>query len=192
MQLSLTDPRLIASAIVLVLVVIIAIAIYLRDRRRTTEGLRTRFGREYDRAVVTHGSERKAEAKLADRESRVEAMKLRDLALSERDRFVADWQTIQLRFVDHPKGALTEADELVAALLLARGYPAAPADQRAADISVNHPTLVEYYRSAHAVAARAGKDETTTEELRAALVQFRSIFDELVYSRSASPIKAVA
>jgi hypothetical protein len=131
----LTTPRLIAGAIAIVLIILVAVTLYLRKRRKTTEGLRARFGPEYDQAVLTHGSERKAEAKLADRETRVEGLKIRELGATERERFIADWRGVQSRFVDHPKGAVTEADELVSALLKARGYPVADFDQRAADIS---------------------------------------------------------
>jgi hypothetical protein len=188
----LTNPRLIAGAIVIVLIIVFAVALYLRKRRKTTEGLRTRFGPEYDKAVLTHGSERKAEAKLADRETRVEGLKIRELGAAERERFIADWNAVQSRFVDHPRGAVTEADELVSSLLKARGYPVADFDQRAADISVNHPRLVDYYRSAHGVAVRVGKDEASTEDLRNAMIQYRSLFDELVETQTPGGIKAVA
>ena len=171
---------------------VVAVALYVRKRRKTTAGLRARFGPEYEQAVVTHGSERKAEAKLADRETRVEGLKIRELGTAERERFTADWRVTQSRFVDHPKGAVTEADELVSALLKARGYPVADFDQRAADISVNHPRLVEYYRSAHGIAMRLGRDEASTEDLRTAMIQYRSLFDELVEVQTPGEIKAVA
>ena len=103
-------------------------------------GPRNRFGSEYDREVMEHGSSRKAEAKLADRETRVDALKIRELGATERERFVAEWQTVQSRFVDHPKAAVTEADELIAALLEARGYPKDNFEQRAADVSVSSPS----------------------------------------------------
>ncbi|MFZ0633289.1 MAG: hypothetical protein WA399_13880 [Acidobacteriaceae bacterium] len=188
----LTNPRYIAGAIAIVLIIVVAVALYVRKRRKTTAGLRTRFGPEYDHAVLTHGSERKAEAKLADRETRVEGLKIRELGAAERERFIADWRVAQSRFVDHPKGAVTEADELVSALLKARGYPVADFDQRAADISVNHPRLVEYYRSAHGIAVRLGRDEASTEDLRTAMIQYRSLFDELVEVQTPGEIKAVA
>jgi len=188
----LTNPMLIAGAIAIVLIIVVAVALYLRKRRKTSEGLRTRFGSEYDQAVLTHGSERKAEAKLADRETRVEGLNIRELGAAERERFMADWRVVQSRFLDNPKGAVSEADELVSALLKARGYPVADFDQRAADISVNHPRLVEYYRSAHGVAVRVGRDEANTEDLRNAMIQYRSLFDELVEVQTPGEIKAVA
>jgi hypothetical protein len=180
MHFSLTDPRFIFGVLVIVLIIGTVAGIYLERRKKTTVALRKRFGTEYDRAVIEHGSEQKAEAKLADRETRVENLKIRDLASTERVRFLAEWQTVQARFVDHPKGAVIEADELVSSLLLARGYPVSAFDQRAADISVDHPGLMEPYRSAHAIAVRPGPVEATTEELRTAMIHYRAIFDELV------------
>jgi hypothetical protein len=192
MHSELTNPRFIAGAIAIVLIILVGVALYMRKRRKTTAGLRTRFGAEYDQAVVTHGSERKAEANLADRETRVEGLKIRELGAAERERFVADWNVVQSRFVDHPKGAVTEADELVSSLLKARGYPVADFDQRAADISVNHPHLADHYRSAHGVALRLGSDETTTEDLRTAIIQYRSLFDDFVEVKTPGETKAVA
>ena len=180
MNLNLMDPKLIALAVAVFLVIVIAIALYMRKRKNTTAELRDRFGPEYDRAVKQHGSERKAEAKLADRETRVEMLKIRDLDLTERERYVAQWKAVQSRFVDYPKGAVTEADELVCSLMQTRGYPVTDFDQRAADISVDHPRVVENYRSAHTVALRLNRGEASTEELRTAMIHYRSLFDELV------------
>jgi hypothetical protein len=174
------DPKLIILAVAVILVVIVAIAMYARKRRNTTAELRDRFGPEYDRAIRQHGSESKAEAKLADRETRVEMLKIRDLDLIERERYLGEWQVVQSRFVDYPKGAVTEADELVCSLMQTRGYPVADFDQRAADISVDHPRVVENYRSAHDIAVRLGRGEASTEEMRTAMIHYRSLFDELV------------
>ncbi len=184
MNLNLMDPKLIVLAVVVLLVIVVGIALYVRKRKKTTAELRDRFGPEYDRAVRQHGSERKAEAKLADRETRVEMLKIRDLDLAERERYVSQWQAVQSRFVDFPKGAVTEADELVCSLMQARGYPVTDFDQRAADISVDHPRVVENYRSAHNIALRLGRGEASTEELRTAMIHYRSLFDELVQSQT--------
>lgn len=174
------NPTLIMIAVAVVLLITIAVALYVRKRRKTTTELRGRFGPEYDRAVQQHGSERKAEAKLADREARVEMLKIRGLDLIERERYLAEWQAVQSRFVDYPKGAVTEADELVCSLMRTRGYPVSDFDQRAADISVDHPLVVENYRSAHNIALRLGRGEASTEDLRTAMIHYRSLFDELV------------
>lgn len=180
MNLNLLDPKLIALAVAVVLVIVVAFALYMRKRRSTTAELRDRFGPEYDRAVRQHGSERKAEAKLADRETRVDMLKIRDLDPAERERYLSQWQAVQSRFVDYPKGAVTEADELVCSLMQTRGYPLTDFDQRAADISVDHPQVVENYRLAHDIALRLGRGEASTEEMRTAMIHYRSLFDELV------------
>jgi hypothetical protein len=173
-------------------VVLIIIGAYLEHRKTKTKALRDRFGTEYDRAVLTQGSPRKAENKLSDRETRVDALKTRDLDAHERDRFVADWKTVQSRFVDHPKAAVTEADDLLNALLEARGYPQSNFEQRAADISVNYPRVMENYRFAHGIVVRPGQVEATTEELRTAMIRYRDIFDELLQPQVAIGQKAVA
>jgi hypothetical protein len=180
MNLNLLDPKLIVLATAVILIIAVLAWLYVRKRRSTTAGLRQRFGPEYERAVREQGSERKAEAKLTDREKRVEKLNLRDLDPMEHERFSKEWKSVQSRFVDSPKGAVTEADDLVSSLMKTRGYPVSDFDQRAADISVDHPRVVENYRSAHEIALRVGKDEATTEELRTAMIHYRSLFEELV------------
>jgi hypothetical protein len=187
-----TNTQLIVAAVILVVVVVIAVAAYLQHRKAKTAAFRNRFGTEYDRAVLEHGSSHKAEAKLADRETRVEALKIRELGTLERERFVAEWQTVQSRFVDHPKAAVTEADDLIAALLEARGYPKDSFEQRAADVSVTYPRVMENYRVAHAIAVRPGRAEASTEELRTAMIQYRTIFDELVQAQKPIEIRTAA
>jgi len=174
-----SDPMTIAILSVVVLAIILAIAAIVH-KRNTTARLRSRFGSEYDRAVLEHGSERKAQIALAERETRVRQLKLRELGTAQRERFAADWTTVQSRFVDHPKGALIEADELVYALLQARGYPVSGFDRSAEDISVDYPGMIESYRSSHSVAVLAARGEASTEDLRTAMIQYRNLFDELM------------
>jgi hypothetical protein len=193
MTLNLTDPKLIVIAAVVILIIAVLAWLNVRKRRSTTANLRQRFGPEYERAVQEHGwSERKAEANLADREKRVENLKIRDLDPMERERFAEQWQSVQSRFVDSPKGAVTEADDLVSSLMKTRGYPVSDFDQRAADISVDHPRVVGNYRSAHEIALRVGKDEATTEDLRTAMIHYRSLFEELVQVPTTVQRKEVA
>ncbi len=183
MNLDLMNPKLIALAVLVIMIIAVLAVLYVRKRRNTTAVLRKKFGPEYDRAVLVHGAGRKAEAKLEDREKRVEKLNIRDLDPIEHERFSKQWESVQSRFVDSPKGAVTEADDLVSSLMKARGYPVSDFDQRAADISVDHPRVVENYRSAQEIALRlgkVGKDETTTEELRTAMIHYRSLFEELV------------
>ena len=188
----LMDPRLIALTVAVVLVVAVVAWLYLRRRRTTTAALRQRFGPEYEQAVREHGSERGAEAQLANREKRVERLKIRNLDPTERERFSGQWHSLQSRFVDDPKGAVREADELVSSLMQTRGYPVADFNQRAADISVDHPRVVASYRSAHEIALRLGKGEASTEDLRTAMIHYRSLFEELVQVPTAAEIKEVA
>jgi hypothetical protein len=175
-----TNAQLISAVVVLIFLVFVAVVGFVHRRGTRTRAFRNRFGSEYDRAVLEHGSSRKAEAKLADRETRVDALKIRELGVAERERFVAKWQTVQSRFVDHPEAAVTEADDLIAALLEARGYPQANFEQRAADVSVHFPRVMEDYRRAHSITVRLGQVEATTEEQRTAMIQYRAIFDDLL------------
>ncbi|MGB8012137.1 MAG: hypothetical protein WCF68_11020 [Terriglobales bacterium] len=192
MNLNLMDPKLIALAAVVVLFIAVLAWLNVRKRRNTTADLRKKFGPEYDRAVKVHGSERKAESKLEDREKRVEKLNIRDLDPIEHERFLKRWESVQSRFVDSPKGAVTEADDLVSSLMKARGYPVSDFDQRAADISVDHPRVVENYRSAREIALRVGKDAATTEDLRTAMIHYRYLFDELVQVPASVERKEVA
>jgi len=192
MNLNLMDPKLIALAAVAILIIAVLAWLYVRKRRNTTSDLRKKFGPEYDRAVLVHGAGRKAEAKLEDREKRVEKLNIRDLDPIEHERFSKRWESVQSRFVDSPKGAVTEADDLVASLMKARGYPVSDFEQRAADISVDHPRMVENYRSAHEIALRVGKNEATTEELRTAMIHYRSLFEELAQAPASVERKEVA
>ena len=192
MNLNVMDPKLIVLAAVIVLIIAVLAWLYVRKRRSTTAGLRQKFGPEYERAVQKHGSERKAEAKLADRQERVEKLNIRDLDPMEYERFSKRWASVQSRFVDSPKGAVAEADDLVSSLMKTRGYPVSDFDQRAADISVDHPRVVENYRSAHEIALRVGKDAATTEDLRTAMIHYRSLFEELVQVPTSVERKEVA
>jgi hypothetical protein len=192
MNQSLMDPKLIGLAAVVILVIAGLAWLYLRKRRTSSAQLRERFGPEYERAVRTHGSERRAEAKLADREKRVGTLKIRELDAAERERFSAQWVSLQARFVDYPKGAVTDAADLVSSLMQARGYPITTFDQCAADISVDHSKVVENYRSAHTIALRLGRGEASTEDLRSAMIYYRSLFEELVQGQTPLETKAVA
>jgi hypothetical protein len=192
MNLDLLNPKLIVIAAAVVVIAVALVWLYVRRRRRTTATLRQTFGPEYDRAVLAHGSERKAEAKLADREKRVEKLKIRDLDPMEHERYSTRWASIQSGFVDSPKGAIAEADDLVSSVMEARGYPVSDFDQRAADISVDHPQVVQNYRSAHEIALRVGKNEATTEDLRTAMIHYRSLFEELVQVPKIAERKEVA
>jgi len=188
----LLDPMFIMLAGVVVLVIAVLAWLYVQKRRSTTAGLRRKFGPEYERAVQKHGSERKAEVKLANRQDRVEKLNIRDLDPVERERFSTQWESVQSRFVDSPRGAVAEADDLVSSLMKTRGYPVSDFDQRADDISVDHPRVVENYRSAHHIALQVGTDGASTEDLRTAMIHYRSLFEELVQVPTIAERKEVA
>ena len=114
-------------------------------------------------------------------------VRARELAPPERERFLHEWFAVQSRFVDHPKGALVEADELVCSLLQARGYPATSFEQSAEHLSVDHPRLIENFRTAHAAIERSVRGEANTEELRAAMIHYRALFDELTQTKTVVP-----
>jgi hypothetical protein len=189
----LMNPKLTALAVAVILTVAVFAWLYVQRRRRsTTAEMRQRFGPEYERAVGEQGPERRAEAQLAAREKRVEQLKIHDLDSAKRELFAGQWQVLQSRFVDDPKAAVTEADALVSTFMQARGYPVADFNQLAADISVDHPRVVANYRSAHEIVLRLGKGEANTEDLRTAMIHYRSLFEELVQVPTAVESKAVA
>jgi FtsZ-interacting cell division protein ZipA len=166
--------------IVSIVAIAIIIAAVIISRQRKSQHLKQQFGPEYDRAVQQHGDARHAEAVLIDREKRVEKFPLRSLSQVDRERFAEEWASIQRRFVDDPSTAVNQADRLVNTVMAARGYPMSDFEQRAADISVNYPTVVENYRSAREITLRHSQGASSTEDLRQAMVYFRSLFDELL------------
>src|SRR5580704_6288781 len=167
--------------IALVVIVVAGIAVLLFLRRRRTEKLRARFGgAEYTRAVQEGGNRRHAEAGLEKRTERVDAFHVRPLTPGDRARFVESWRRVQARFVDGPAGALTEADQLLGDVMSARGYPVSDFEQRVADISVDHPLVLKNYRAAHQTALRQSRGEARTEDLRQAMIHYRTLFEELV------------
>ena len=181
MNLSAVSPTEIGILIAVVVVVIAGVAIWLFTRKRRTERLRSRFGgAEYDRTLQEGGSRRQAEAGLDKRTDRVESFHIQPLGAGDRARFVESWRKVQARFVDGPGEAVTEADQLLGDVMSTRGYPVSDFEQRAADISVDHPLVLENYRSAHNIAGRQSSGQASTEDLRQAMIHYRTLFDELV------------
>lgn len=149
-------------------------------RTRRTRSLQDRFGREYDRTVEEAGGRREAERELRDREKRHEELELRPLSQEAREQYVQQWQATQGRFVDDPTGAVAQADELVQRVMRDRGYPVDDFEQRAADISVEHPDVVEKYRTANGIARASERGQASTEDLRHSVRHFRALFVELL------------
>jgi hypothetical protein len=171
-----------------VLLAVLALAAWLTQRRHhQSYRLQQRFGNEYDRTVDHLGNRDKAEAELLARERRVQKLHIVALSPADASRYAQEWQLLQGRFVDNPRGTLAEADRLVRELMLQRGYPMADFERRAADISVDHPTVVENYRAARAIALRDQSGATDTEDLRKAVVHYRALFDELLEVAPAAP-----
>ena len=168
---------MLVGAIVIVLLIGVAVWAYSSRRRRVS--LRERFGPEYERTVQAVGHTR-AEAVLRERSDRVSSFKLRKLTQDQAEAFAREWRRIQARFVDDPAGAVNEADQLVTHVMTARGYPLEDFDRRADDLSVDHPVVVQNYRTARALALRQQRNEAGTEELRQAVVNYRALFDELL------------
>jgi hypothetical protein len=177
------DPKTKMIIVVVVAIIAIALIAWAVMRQRRSEALKRRFGPEYDRTLREHGAG-KAEAVLLNREKRVEKFRIRQLAADERERFVSEWRIVQSRFVDDPNGAVNDADTLVGRLMEARGYPMSDFEQRAADISVDHPRVVDNYRAAHEIALRHRRGQASTEDLRNAIIYYRSLFEELLQPTS--------
>ncbi|MDP8929524.1 MAG: hypothetical protein M3O70_13375, partial [Actinomycetota bacterium] len=172
---------LILIAVVAVLVVVVALLLLprLREKKRSRD-LRSRFGPEYDRAVDATGDRVSAEEELEHREERRAQFDIRPLEPAQRRRYADVWRETQKRFLDSPGDAIGEADELVSRVMRDRGYPVDDFAQRAEDLSVDHPGVVEDYRAGNHVAVAHKRGEASTEDLRQALVHYRSLFDRLL------------
>ena len=187
MNLSQTDILLI---VVIVIVALVALLFWSRSRR--SADLKSRFGPEYGRTVDQLGDEAKAEKVLAERQKRVSSYTIKPLPPEMRDHFVNTWRNVQAQFVDDPKYAVTRADDLLGEVMGARGYPVRDFDQRAEDLSVDHPEVVQNYRSAHDIALRHSRGEASTEDLRTAMIHYRALFDDLVNEPEAGAAARVA
>jgi hypothetical protein len=165
--------------IVIAAVVVVAL-IAMAARQRRTTALRQRFGPEYDRAVEAGEGKRAAEADLLDRQRQRAQLDIRPLPEGMRVRFAREWQEVQERFVDQPSDAVVAADGLVYSVMEARGYPMGDFDAQADLVSVDHPEVVENYRFAHGIRERAQAQQASTEDLREALLRYRSLFNELL------------
>jgi hypothetical protein len=170
---------LVGAVVALVALLIVAAAWYYASKRRGAR-IRERFGPEYDRTVQVVGEPAKAEAILKERAARVDSFKLHPLKPDQADAFAREWRRIQARFVDDPDSAVSQADQLVTQVMTARGYPIEDFERRAEDISVDHPHVVQNYRTARDLVTRRAQGEAGTEELRQAVVNYRALFDDLL------------
>lgn len=170
---------------IIIIVALIAAAIMgyvllAARRKRHTGELKGQFGTEYDRTVAASGGRKQAEQDLVARQERVDQLQIRPLEETQRRDYVERWHTIQVRFVDDPAASVRDADRLIGDVMTARGYPMATWDQRAADVSVDHPEVVANYRAGHDISRAMEAGEATTEQLRQAMVHYRTLFEELL------------
>jgi hypothetical protein len=171
-----TTVLIVIAAVIVVAVVVLAVLTLQRRRH-----LKEQFGPEYDRVVDSTGGRRAAESELRERARRHDSLDIRPLDPAARDRYLRAWTHVQEQFVDDPRSAVSEAGQLLTAVMTDRGYPADEDDeQRVADLSVEHGRTLNRYRSAHDVSVRAGRDGASTEELRNAMVDYRALFHELL------------
>ena len=168
-------------------VVVLALIVWQALARRRTSRLQEQFGPEYNRTLETADSKRGAEAELEAREERRQRLEIRSLSQAARDRYLQTWQTVQAQFVDDPRGAVAGADSLIQSVMAERGYPVDDFDQRAADVSVDHPQVVENYREGHRLAQASAGGNDSTENLRQAMRHYRALFDELVEPAADQP-----
>lgn len=187
------------STIILIAVLVVAVgaaAVWFATRGSLGSRhrkLKERFGPEYDREVERQGSVSRAEQELMARKKRVEKFDVRTLSEADHQRFHGAWAAIQAQFVDDPQGAITAADDLIQAVMEARGYSHADFDQRVADLSVQHADVVDHYRQAHDVAEENRAGRASTEKMRQAVVHYRALFADLLGDSQATltPTKEV-
>jgi hypothetical protein len=175
--------------IAVVVVAVLAVVVWQAMARKKTGHLQDRFGPEYDRTVGKAESKRDAESELEAREERRQQLEIRPLSQAARDRYLQSWQNVQAQFVDDPRGAVASADSLIQSVMSERGYPVEDFEQRAADISVDHPQVVENYRHGHRLAQASADGQDSTEDLRQAMRHYRALFDELVEPAADQPTR---
>jgi hypothetical protein len=175
-----TTTLIIIVAAAVVSIVIIAVLVAHRRARLRSAELQEQFGPEYDRAVDELGSAKVAERELYTRARRVQEFHFHELNAAERARFSGRWNRVQAQFVDDPAVAVSAADELIKEVMRARGYPTDDFEQRVADLSVDHPTVIQHYRAARALSESIRNGQINTEELRQAVVHYRVLFSELL------------
>jgi hypothetical protein len=173
-------------AIVVVAIIIVAVVVWLVTRARRTRALREQFGPEYDRAVADAGDRREGESTLVERRERVQKLTEQPLSDAERQSFTDRWRNVQARFVDDPASAIGDADGLISEVMQTRGYPTDLAEQQHDVLMFEHPDVLTDYREAHGIVENIDSQNPDTEALRAAMLRYRSIFQELTSASAVS------
>jgi hypothetical protein len=163
-----------------VVLITAGLGVWFATRKMRSQKLREKFGPEYDYTMEKAGDQRTTEEILKEREKRVIELDIRALDENNRARYHEEWIEVQAGFVDDPSKSVAEANRLITEVMIARGFPVADFEQRAADLSVMVPDFVSNYRSAHAIALRNQNYESSTEDLRQAMIYYRSLFEELL------------
>ena len=176
------DATQVVVLLVLLVLVVAALVLWQRSRSRTRQHLQEQFGPEYDRTVEQAGEQRTAEKELAARQRTHDKLDIVELAPEAREQYSTVWRSVQAAFVDSPASAVRDADRLVTEVMRDRGYPVDDFDRRAADISVDHPEVVENYRCAHQIYERQGDGDVATDDQRQAFVHYRALFERLLGS----------
>jgi hypothetical protein len=173
-------------------VVIATIAlVWMAVSNSRTKQLKSRFGPEYRRVARAEGGASEAESILLAREKRVKKLDIKPLTEAQRNEFADIWEHAQSEFVDDPVAAVTHADVLVQEVMSVRGYPVADFEQRVADVSVDHPAVVQNYRLAHEIAEHNDNEDVGMEKLREAMLHYRALFADLLHDGGLSPVRQV-
>ena len=173
------------------IIVAISMGIWLFTKNRRTKELRARFGPEYNRMARSEGDAARAEQLLQERQKRVKKLDITPLTDRQRHDFADKWEHAQARFVDDPAAAVADADVLVKEVMNIRGYPVADFEQRVADVSVDHPAVVQNYRLAHGIAIRHEREDVGIEKLREAMIHYRALFADLLHDGGLQPVRQV-
>ncbi len=173
------------------IIMAIAMGIWLFTKNRRTKELRSKFGPEYNRMARSEGDAARAEHLLQERQKRVKKLDITPLTDRQRHDFADKWEHAQARFVDDPAAAVADADILVKEVMNIRGYPVADFEQRVADVSVDHPAVVQNYRLAHGIAIRHEREDVGIEKLREAMIHYRALFADLLHDGGLQPVRQV-
>ncbi len=185
------ETAIVSVIVALAVILVVGLVAWAYLKRERSQNLRSRFGPEYDRVVRANPTPKEAELVLEERQKRFENLDIKPLDARERQRFADAWEHEQAAFVDQPRNAVRNADQLVIEVMRARGYPMGDFEQRSADVSVDHPIVVENYRVAHAIAVRDQDQRVSTEELREAMIHYRALFADLLHDGGMAPVRQV-